>query len=155
MAKHPSDSTTQQEAEKHILCVLQDKLEVEFDATAKLPINFGIKLDAINLIEKIIVEVYSHIGELKSGQKKKIQSDILKLAFIGKKNGTDWRKIICFVSDEAAKYVQGESWTAEAAKEFGIEIHVVTLSEEWEEKIKAAQEHQHMKVSEVTNKHVT
>ncbi|MDQ1362260.1 MAG: hypothetical protein QG652_120 [Pseudomonadota bacterium] len=76
---------------------------------------------------------------VKGAQLHKIKGDILKLALIEKKLGPGWRKIMCFASNESAKYVQGNSWVAEAAREFGVEIHVVQLPKEQEDKVISAQ----------------
>ncbi len=127
-----------------MLIILEEKLGIKFDTNASLPVDIGVKPDAIDLSNKVIVEAYARIGPVKGGQLHKIKGDILKLALIGKKLGKEWRKIMCFASDEAAKYVQGKSWVATAAREFGIEIYVTHLSEEQTEKVVSAQKRQRM-----------
>ena len=144
MSTHKSDSTEQQTAEEYMLLALQDKLGVNFDSEATLPFSLGVKPDAIDPVNKVIVEAYARVGAVKGAQLHKIKGDILKLALIEKKLGSGWRKIMCFASDEAAKYVQGKSWVAEAAKEFGVEIHVIHLSEELKNKVLSAQDRQRM-----------
>lgn len=144
MSRHLSDSTEQQAAEGHMLTSLQSRLGCKFEANAELPINIGVKPDAIDAVNKIVVEVYARVGEVKGAQLHKIKGDILKLALIGKRLGDDWRKIMCFASNEAAKYVQGKSWVAEAAREFGVEIFIVELPEEQKENIISAQKRQRM-----------
>ena len=52
--------------------------------------------------------------------------------------------IMCFASDEAAKYVQGKSWVAEAARVFDVEIHVVQLPEDQKNNVLSAQKRQRM-----------
>lgn len=123
---------------------LQKKLGLCFKPESVLPIDVGVKPDAIDPINKVVVEVYARVGGVKGAQLHKIKGDILKLALIEKKLGLDWRKIMCFASNEAAKYVQGKSWVAEAAREFGVEIHVVQLSEEQKNKVISAQKRQRM-----------
>ncbi len=144
MCRHPSDSTEQQTAEECMLDLLQNELGLTFDADAKLPISLSVMPDAIDTSNKVIVEAYARIGEAKGAQQHKIKGDILKLALIEKKLGKGWRKIMCFASDEAAKYVQGESWVAEAAREFGVEIRVVRLPEEQKHNVISAQNRQRM-----------
>jgi hypothetical protein len=51
---------------------------------------------------------------------------------------------MCFASDEAAKYVLGNSWVAEATRIFGIEIHVIHLTKELKQIVVAAQKRQRM-----------
>ena len=144
MTKHQSNSSEQQTAEEYMLRSLQEELGLEFDTEAILPIDIGVKPDAIDPINKVVVEAYARIGEVKGGQLHKIKGDILKLALIEKKLGSGWRKIMCFASDEAAKYVQGNSWVAEAAREFNIEIHVVYLPDEQKNNVITAQKRQRM-----------
>ncbi|SEA98464.1 hypothetical protein [Alkalimonas amylolytica] len=144
MTKHLSDSSEQREAESHMLCELEKKLDLHFDQGARLPVSVGVQPDAIDLQNKVVVEVYARVGAVKGAQLHKIKGDVLKLALIGKELGSDWRKIMCFASDSAAGYVQGKSWVAEAAKVFGIEIHVVALSSELQAKVMAAQTRQKM-----------
>ena len=144
MSKHLSDSSEQQTAEAYMLKSLEQVLGLHFDPGAVLPIDVGVKPDAIDPINKVVVEVYARVGEVKGGQLQKIKGDILKLALIGKNLGKGWRKILCFASDEAAKYIQGESWVAEAAREFEVEVHVMPLTSEQESKVIAAQRRQRM-----------
>jgi hypothetical protein len=144
MNKHQSDSSEQQTAQEFMLNGLEKNLGICFDPEATLPIEVGVQPDAIDPDNKVIVEAYAHIGKVKGAQLHKIKGDILKLAFIEKKIGSGWRKIMCFASDEAAKYVQGESWVAEAARVFGVEIRVVNLPLEQRENVMSAQKRQRM-----------
>ena len=144
MSKHLSDSTEQQTAEGYMLASLQKELGCSFDNHAVLPIDIGVQPDAIDPRNKIVVEVYARIGEVKGGQLHKIKGDVLKLALIDKRLGSGWRKIICFASEEAAKYIKGNSWVAEAAREFNIEVYVVELPEDQKNRVVLAQNRQHM-----------
>ena len=144
MTKHKSDSSEQQTAEEYMLMSLQEELGIKFDSEAVLPVDIGVKLDAIDPISKVVVEAYARVGKVKGAQLNKIKGDILKLALIEKKLGSGWRKIMCFASDEAAKYVQGNSWVAKAAREFDIEIHVVYLPDEQKNNVITAQKRQRM-----------
>ena len=142
--KHPSNSLSQQEAQGDILSRLQDKLSIKFDPEPQLPIDIAVQPDAVDSTNKIVVEVYAHIGKLKGSQSHKIKGDLLKLALIGKKLEPGWRKIMCFACEEAAKLVQGQSWVAHAAREFDVEIHVAPLPNERENEVISAQERQRM-----------
>lgn len=144
MSKHLSDSSEQQTAEEYMLISLQERLGIKFDPESALSIDISVKPDAIDPINKVVVEAYARVGEVKGAQLHKIQGDILKLAIIEKKLGAGWRKIMCFASDEAAKYVQGKSWVAEAARVFNVEIHVVHLPEEQRNNVMTAQKRQRM-----------
>ena len=144
MSTHKSDSSEQQTAEDYMLMSLQEKLGIQFVHDATLPFSLSVKPDAIDPVNKVIVEAYARIGAVKGAQQHKIKGDILKLALIERKLGTGWRKIMCFASDEAAKFVQGKSWVAEAAKEFGVEIHIVHLPDEQKNNVISAQKRQRM-----------
>lgn len=142
MSSHKSDSTEQQIAENHMLRAVEVKLGLHFAMGATLGI--GVQPDGIDLENKVVVEAYARVGELKGAQLHKVKADILKLAYIDKKLGPGWRKIMCFGSEEAAKSLRGSSWAAEAARVFGIEIHVEPLPSEQAMLVKAAQERQRM-----------
>ena len=144
MSKHLSDSSEQQKAERFILAALEEELELRFDPTATLSIDVGVELDAIDPEKRVVVEAYARVGPVHGAQLHKIKGDILKLALVEKKLGEGWRKIICFASEEAAKYVKGKSWVAEAAREFDVEVHVVKLPEDFESVVIAAQSRQKM-----------
>lgn len=144
MTKHLSDSSEQQEAEAYMLRELEKRLGLRFDSGAVLPVTVGVKPDAIDPLNKVVVEVYARVGAVKGAQLHKIKGDVLKLALIGAELGEEWRRILCFASDAAASYVQRKSWVAEAAKVFGIEVQVVQLPSEQMSKVIAAQARQRM-----------
>ncbi|WP_100916039.1 hypothetical protein [Pseudoalteromonas spongiae] len=142
--KHSSDSSEQQDVEGYLLKQLEIKLGVNFSGNDSLPIELGVKPDAVDLNNKIVVEVYARLGELKGAQLHKVKGDILKLVLIDTKLGGGWRKVLCFASDAAAKYAQGKSWVAEAARTFDIEIVIINLPEDLQQQIKSAQKRQKM-----------
>ncbi|OPX38411.1 MAG: hypothetical protein B1H13_11395 [Desulfobacteraceae bacterium 4484_190.3] len=140
----PVSTAISKTAEGYILASLEKVLGCSFNADAVLPVDIGVRPDAVDLENKIVVEVYARVGEVKGGQLHKIKGDVLKLALIDKRLGPGWRKIICFASDEAAKYIKGKSWVAEAAREFNIEVYVVELPVEQMNKVISAQHRQRM-----------
>jgi hypothetical protein len=142
MALHKSDSSEQQAAESYMLKALETRLGLRFVAGASLGV--GVQPDGIDPENKVVVEVYARIGKLRGAQFHKVKADILKLAFIEKKLGPGWRKIMCFGSSETAFFLQGASWAAEAARAFGIEVIVEQLPSEYAETVKAAQKRQLM-----------
>ena len=144
MTNHKSDSTEQQDVKTWMLRSLEEKLGFNFAKDPDLSIDIRVMPDAVDLGNRVIVEAYARVGAVKGGQQHKIKGDILKLILIEKKLGKKWRKIMCFASDEAAKYVQGKSWVSQAAKEFGIEVQVVQLPNELKNKVLLAQERQRM-----------
>jgi hypothetical protein len=144
MTKHRSDSSEQVLGEKSILVALEGVLGIRFDADSNALLIGGVKPDAISLSDRVIVEVYARIGSVKGAQLHKIKGDILKLAFIGQRLGSEWRKILCFASKEAASYASGATWVAETAREFGVEIVVVDIPEDIRASIVTAQVRQRM-----------
>lgn len=144
MSKHQSDSSEQQEAEAFLLKSLGDELGLSFDTSATIPVSTLVQPDAVDPVNKVVVEVYARVGAVKGAQLHKIKGDILKLALIEKELGPSWRKILCFASHDAAKYVQGKSWVAEAARVFGVEVFVMTLPSDQKDKVLAVQERQRM-----------
>jgi hypothetical protein len=145
---HKSDSTEQRDAERYILQWLEAELGAKFDLAARLPIASRVQPDAIDPVKKIIVEVYARVGPVKGAQLHKIKGDVLKLALIGQQAGSDWHRILCFASEEAAAYVTGQSWVAAAVQHFGIEVRVAPLSDQYIERITSAQARQRMVNSE-------
>ena len=135
---HRSDSSEQRDAETAILVVLERVLGVAFDDPARLPADLGVRPDAVAAEGKIVVEVYARVGPLRGAQYHKVKGDILKLALIGARLGDGWRKILCFASEEAAAYVRGRSWVADAARQFGVEVVVVDVpAEVWRSVVEA------------------
>lgn len=125
-----------------MLAAVAKRLSLDFDDGANLGI--GVKPDGIDPRNKVVVEAYARVGPLKGAQLHKVKGDLLKLAYIDKKLGAGWRKIMCFGSHEAASYLLGTSWAAEAARSFGIEVIVESLPLEQVQAVVAAQERQRM-----------
>ena len=94
-----------------------------------------------------LVEVWAHIGKAKAAQRNKVLSDMLKLAFVTSVlrhsyPGLNVESYLVFADIEAGKVVTGNGWASLAAKEFGVESKVVTLSPDIVEAIRAAQKKQ-------------
>lgn len=107
-----------------------------------IPAN--LRPDGVDLKNRVLVEVYAHIGNLHGAQTHKVRSDLLKLLLLERKLGGTWRKILCFADESAAKTTHGNSWFAEAIREFNIEVHVVALPEGIAERVRLAQRRQRM-----------
>ncbi|MER0305046.1 hypothetical protein ABRZ88_10675 [Vibrio vulnificus] len=144
MTKHASDSSEQQTAVAYILQALALKRGFMFCGDNKLPIDLGVKPDAIDVKNKVVVEVYARVGELKGAQLHKVKGDILKLLLIQEHLGENWRKVLCFASEDAAKYAKGKSWVAKAVSTFGIEVEVIELPVDIRENVLGAQKRQIM-----------
>ena len=143
MSKHKSDSTEQRSAESKMLELLENEIGANFSSSSSLPIDLGVVPDGIDLDKQIVVEAYARIGGAKGGQKQKIKGDVLKLAYIDKCL-PDWNKIMLFACSKTAGDLLGQSWVANAAREFGIETYVVDLPEGLKETVVQAQSRQEM-----------
>jgi len=142
---HASDSTAQRSAE----CSLRDLVSVSLNCSLSpqtIDLGAGIKInvDGINRDSRILCEVYSRIGRLKSAQSDKVAADMVKLMLAEKTLGGSWRKIICLADAEAAKSFQGRTWLGASARAFGFEIHVVDLPLDVRSSLLAAQAKQVM-----------
>ena len=94
-----------------------------------------------------LVEVWAHIGKAKAAQRNKVLSDMLKLALVTSVlrrscPGLDVESYLVFADVEAAKVVTGKGWASLAAKEFGVESKVITLSPDIVQAIRDAQKKQ-------------
>jgi len=143
--KHASDSTEQQSAEAFILESLSTELGIELtQGKLLLPSGSSVQIDGINKQEIVLCEIYARIGKLKGSQPDKVASDFIKMLLVEKSLGGNWKKHFCFASDEAASILNGKSWLANAAVEFGINVHVYTLPEHIASSVVSAQKRQVM-----------
>lgn len=89
----------------------------------------------------VFVEVFSHVGQLKSGQRNKISTDLLKLVAL-RERYPDARLVLAFVDQSAADSVGG--WRAAILESYRIEKVVVELSKVEKLEITAVQAVQKM-----------
>ncbi len=138
--KHVSNSDVQIEIEAKAIQLLSKELNIKFTGYT---FNYGEAKLRVDLYsddnnEIIIGEVYAGIKELKAGQKKKIASDFLKLITIEKifYAGSKIRKIFIVIDKDIFTELNNENtWLAQSAKIFCIEIRKITLSKELNDKI--------------------
>jgi hypothetical protein len=139
---HPSDSSAQADAEWWILHALGKTIDVALDQHVDVAIGDAIvKPDGVAMDHSVFVEVFAHIGKLKSGQRHKVSTDALKLIAI-REVYPKARLILAFADQDAAGSVTG--WKAETLKANGIEIRVVDLDPTERAKVEAAQARQTM-----------
>ena len=142
---HASDSAVQRAAE----CSVRELIQVVVDcslAPETLDLGAGVKIniDGISRDKRILCEIYSRIGRLKSAQSDKVAADMLKLMLAEKALGGPWRKIICLADADAAKSFQGRTWLGAAVRGFGFELHVVDVPPDVRSGLLAAQAKQIM-----------
>ena len=94
--------------------------------------------------EKIIGEIHSHEGRLKSAQMDKIASDVLKMILYDKISGCVYTKYIVVCDKEEYKQLQGHSYLAEAIKRYEIKLLYIKLTEELNKMLKDAMNKQNL-----------
>jgi hypothetical protein len=138
------DSTEQREAEAVILDVLARNLGLTLTPMRlHLPDGSYVDVDGVGDEPPTLVEVWAHQGPPKVAQRNKVLSDALKVAHVSRVLDKDYRLILCFSDVAAAKPFLGRSWYAGALRTLGIDVHIVTLSDEWVQRIMEAQRRQY------------
>jgi len=126
-----SCSDVQQKYERIVFERVEEWLGVKLQSNPKIYFDkVHIEPDFYSSEEKIVGEIFAHVDELLTGQKRKISQDILKMLLLDSKHDCIYRKIIVICDTAALKFLNGDSWTAACISEFGIEIKYIELSEE-------------------------
>ncbi len=81
---------------------------------------------------KIIGEVHAHTQKLKSAQKDKLASDILKMVLFEKEKRVKFKKVILVCGQEEKAYLEGDSFVADAIKQFKVDVEYIGLTPEQE-----------------------
>lgn len=141
-----SKSDEQQKAEIIIGDCVEEELSCPLKRNEKVVLSEGIYIvpDLYSEQDKIVGEIFAHIGSLKVGQQHKISQDILKMLLLEKTKGIKYRKMLVIVDDKIEEYLKGKSFIAESIRQFGIETKKIDLSDENYEKIMNAQKRQVM-----------
>ena len=140
MPQDLSDSSVHTAAEPICLALVGEQLGVRLaPETVRLSDGTTFQLDGVDRGAHVLCEVFSHIGALKDGQKKKLAKDLLKLLAVEHSVEGPWRKVICVVDAPARKYLTGASWCAAVAREFRFEVVAVILSHDQREELVRAQ----------------
>lgn len=142
-----SCSYEQQSAEIYIASIVEKWLGSSLDRNAKVILSGGVYIepDLYSEKDKIICEIFAHIGPLKGGQKQKISQDILKMLLLEKSKATTYRKVIVVADDRVEKYLNGKSFISESVRQFEIEIKKVNLPDEMFVNVSNAQLRQTMR----------
>lgn len=146
--RYLSDSTVQREAEEIIFENLKSKLKCDdLQSNVRILIskanNIWICPDFYSEGKHIIGEIHTHLGKLKSAQLHKIEGDILKMLLFEKcHNGKRYRKMIVVCDIEEYNQLMGNSFVAEAIRQFDIELYYVSLEQTQINKIQQAMQEQ-------------
>ena len=88
----------------------------------KVVLSEGIHIvpDLYSEKDRIVGEIFAHIGSLKVGQQHKLSQDILKMLLLEKTKGIKYRKMIIIVDEKIEQYLKGKSFIAESIRQFDI-----------------------------------
>lgn len=141
-----SKSDEQQKAEITIGDRVEEYVACPLKRNERVVLTGGVHIvpDLYSEKDRIVGEIFAHIGSLKVGQQHKISQDILKMLLLEKTKGVKYRKMIIIVDEKIEEYLKGKSFIAESIRQFGIEIKKIDLSAEEYEKIINAQRRQVM-----------
>ena len=145
MSNKNSCSDVQKMIEQEVLKRLSKKYGYKWDEKPPVyALRNQVQIDGIDSSNRILCEVYAHVGRLKGSQPDKVASDILKLLLVGRLFGAGWKKVLALCDSEAASRLCGESWLARAAAEHDVRIEIVKLPKKNLQQLKKAQERQRM-----------
>lgn len=141
-----SKSDEQQKAENIIGNRVEEYLACPLKRNQRVVLTEGVHIvpDLYSEKERIVGEIFAHIGSLKVGQQHKISQDILKMLLLEKTKGVKYRKMLVIVDEKIEEYLKGKSFIAESIRQFGIEIKKIDLLDETYEEIVNAQKRQVM-----------
>lgn len=91
--------------------------------------NISICPDFYSKENKIIGEIHVHTGKLKAAQVDKVAADVLKMHLYDEMNGRDYEKYIIVCDNDEYNQLKGNSFLAEAIRQFGIRVEFVEISE--------------------------
>lgn len=141
-----SKSDEQQKAEIIIGDCVEEYLACPLKRNERIVLTEGVHIvpDLYSEQDRIVGEIFAHIGSLKIGQQHKISQDILKMLLLEKTKGIKYRKMLVIVDDKMEEYLKGKSFIAESIRQFGIEIKKIDLLDETYEAVLNAQKRQVM-----------
>lgn len=140
-----SYSIEQQMAEQIIFQKVNDWLGVKLIENAKILVgNTFMQPDFYSKADRIVGEIFAHIGKPKKAQDNKIANDILKMLLLEKIEGKIYRKIIVVCDEDEKKKLDGTSVLAECIRQFDIEVKMIEIEPDLRDNLIAAQKRQRM-----------
>lgn len=140
----PGDSSEQQGAEAVMLAALGERLGVALaPMRLHLPDGSVVEVDGIGSDPAVLVEAWAHQGPPKPAQRNKVLADALKLIHVAAQLPVAHRKVLCLSDAEAARPFMGRSWYAAALRSMEVEVQVVSLGDEWRDRVLNAQARQY------------
>lgn len=123
------DSQEQRLAEGHMLAALGKRLGLSL-APRRIfhPSGARVEIDGADPELTVLIECWAHQGSAKVAQKNKLVVDATKLNWIAKSlDPTPDRLVLCVSDPAAVGHLSGVSWQAQAIRELGVEIEIVSL----------------------------
>ena len=143
-----SSSIEQVQAEERLFALVERKLDAEFEKNPKLFLSDNaftyIQPDFYSHKERIIGEIFSHVGKPKKAQDNKIANDILKMLLFEKVAGKKYRKIIVVCDEAELKKLRGLSALGESIRQFEIELLYIPIDPVLRDMLMRAQDRQKM-----------
>jgi hypothetical protein len=127
-AIHPADSSAQSNAEEAFRAAVEKRLRVKLPKTKiSLGSKTYVEVDGVSASGHVYVEFFAHVGALKSGQRRKVASDALKLVTLTR--GQEGVAAYIAVCDPVvADYLEsGTNWLSTALSRAGIKVLNVKL----------------------------
>ena len=143
-----SSSIEQVQAEERLFALVERKLDAKFEKNPKLFLSDNaftyIQPDFYSHKERIIGEIFSHVGKPKKAQDNKIANDILKMLLFEKVAGKKYRKIIVVCDEAELKKLSGLSALGESIRQFEIELLYIPIDPVLRDMLMRAQDRQKM-----------
>ena len=136
--RNKSSSAVQQALESVLIQSLSDSLNCALRSLRVSLADCEVQLDGYYRCDEsrtiTIAEAYARTKPLNSGSKRKILTDVLKLAFVADRladQNPDFsvRRFLVVADESIARALSGDAWAAKAIENFGIQIRVEKLSE--------------------------
>lgn len=143
-----SSSIEQVQAEERLFALVERKLDAKFEKNPKLFLSDNaftyIQPDFYSHKERIIGEIFAHVGKPKKAQDNKIANDILKMLLFEKVAGKKYRKIIVVCDEAELKKLRGLSALGESIRQFEIELLYIPIDPVLRDMLMRAQDRQKM-----------
>ena len=141
------NSSVQRQIEEMIFRELEEQFcidDLALNPSLSLPDNPAVKIkpDFYSEAKKIIGEIHTHLGKLKPAQKHKVAADVLKLHLFDPNNQYSKYYVVC--STEEYAQLTGNSYLAEAIRQFGITVKYMELDISIVEKLQDTMKKQNM-----------
>jgi hypothetical protein len=140
---HPSSSNVQQDAEKELIQAISNEMKVNLVKDYPLQVETSVEVDGYCVEPPIMCEAWANLGPTKGAQDSKVMMDALKMMFIEKRLGKQFKKILVFAGEDARKpFYDSDRWQAKCLQMFDIKCEVGKLRTEILERLREAQNRQ-------------